>query len=184
MQFNTYTVTGAHVAAWLVSQPRPVAAELTAPALTALLAGYDVHAPAVTGGDVRALAPWTARLRPVFEADGPQDRARLADGLLTAAGCRPRLVSHALGQPFHLHYAPLEASLAQRVRAMTAGGLAQVVDQGEGARLRACARDGCAVAFLDTSRNGRRVFCSVRCANQVNVATHRRRLAATRTAGT
>jgi predicted RNA-binding Zn ribbon-like protein len=36
-------------------------------------------------------------------------------------------------------------------------------------------RAGCAVAFTDSSRNGRRKFCSVRCANQVNVARHRGR---------
>jgi predicted RNA-binding Zn ribbon-like protein len=29
--------------------------------------------------------------------------------------------------------------------------------------------------FIDVSRNGRRHFCSVRCANQVNVAKHRTR---------
>ena len=29
--------------------------------------------------------------------------------------------------------------------------------------------------FIDTSRNGRRHFCSVRCANHVNVANHRLR---------
>lgn len=37
----------------------------------------------------------------------------------------------------------------------------------------ACRRDGCGTAFLDTSRNGLRRFCSLRCANQVNVASHR-----------
>jgi predicted RNA-binding Zn ribbon-like protein len=61
------------------------------------------------------------------------------------------------------------------VRALTAAGLAHVIDGGDGARLRTCARAGCDVAFLDTSRNGRRHFCSVRCANQVNVANHRQR---------
>jgi len=29
--------------------------------------------------------------------------------------------------------------------------------------------------FIDTSRNGRRHFCCLRCANQVNVANHRHR---------
>ena len=36
-----------------------------------------------------------------------------------------------------------------------------------------CQREGCAIAFVDTSRNGTRRFCSVRCANQVNVSNHR-----------
>jgi predicted RNA-binding Zn ribbon-like protein len=42
-------------------------------------------------------------------------------------------------------------------------------------RLREVFEAGCGTVFIDTSRNGRRHFCSVRCANQVNVANHRRR---------
>ena len=61
------------------------------------------------------------------------------------------------------------------MRALTAGGLAHVIDDGSGFRLRVCQRDGCESAFVDVSRNGRRRFCSLRCANQVNVANHRRR---------
>jgi len=67
------------------------------------------------------------------------------------------------------------AGLAARVRALTAGGLAHVIDDGSGFRLRVCQRAGCETAFLDVSRNGRRRFCSLRCANQVNVANHRLR---------
>jgi len=103
------------------------------------------------------------------------DKALLADALLVAADCRPRLVSHGQGKPFHLHYAPVETGLAARVRALTAAGVAHVIDGGGGGRLRACARDVCDVAFFDTSRNGRRHFCEVRCANVVNVANHRQR---------
>ena len=61
------------------------------------------------------------------------------------------------------------------MKALTAAGLAHVIDDGAGARLRVCSRAGCGTAFIDTSRNGRRHFCSVRCANQVNVANHRLR---------
>src|SRR5580693_6411955 len=88
MQFNTYTVAGAQVAVWLVNQPAPVV-----PELASVLAGYDVHEPA----DAAALRPWARRLRAVFEADEPEQRAGLADALLTAADCRPRLVSHGPG---------------------------------------------------------------------------------------
>jgi predicted RNA-binding Zn ribbon-like protein len=170
VHFNTYTVAGAFIAAWMVNHPDAGPA-----ALTAELRRRDVHEPAATAADAAALRPWTARLRAVFAADGVAARALLADALLVDADCRPRLVSHADGQPFHFHYAPAEGSLAARVRALTASGLAHVIDGGAGARLRACDRAGCGVAFLDTSRNGRRRFCSVRCANQVNVAAHRQR---------
>jgi predicted RNA-binding Zn ribbon-like protein len=144
-------------------------------ALGAVLAGYDVHEPTVSWRQVRALEPWAGCLRTVFEAATEAERAQRADALLLAADCRPRLVRHADGLPFHLHYAPVRAGLAARVRALTAGGLAHVIDDGAGFRLRVCQRAACETAFLDVSRNGRRRFCSLRCANQVNVANHRRR---------
>ena len=144
-------------------------------ALEDVLAGYDVHEPVVSWRQVRALEPWAGCLRTVFEADTEAERAQRVDALLITADCRPRLVRHTEDLPFHLHYAPVRAGLAARVRALTAGGLAHVIDDGSGFRLRVCQRDGCATAFLDVSRNGRRRFCSLRCANQVNVANHRRR---------
>jgi predicted RNA-binding Zn ribbon-like protein len=170
MQFNTYTVAGAHLAVWLVNHPAPDAA-----ALAAELRCHEVHEPVATAAQAAALRPWAARLREVFEAPAVDRKAGLTDALLVAADCRPRLVSHGAGKPHHFHYAPVQTGLAARVRALTAAGLAHVIDSGGGTRLRVCDRAGCDVAFIDTSRNGRRHFCSVRCANQVNVANHRQR---------
>jgi predicted RNA-binding Zn ribbon-like protein len=169
VQFNTYTTAGAHISVWLVNNSSPESA-----ALAEVLRAHDVHDPAATVGDVEELRAWAARLRAVFEA-GTAEKAELTDALLAVADCRPRLLSHGPGLPFHLHYAPAGTALTARVRALTAAGLAHVIDEGGGTRLRVCARAGCDVAFLDTSRNGRRAFCAVRCANQVNVANHRRR---------
>jgi predicted RNA-binding Zn ribbon-like protein len=163
-------VAGARIACWLANHPQPDAAELAQ-----VLASHDVHEPAPTGAQARALHPWASRLRAVFEAGALADKAAQTDALLVAARCTPRLVSHAHGLPFHLHYAPVQTGLTSRVKALTAAGLAHVIDNGAGDRLRACQRAGCAVAFIDTSRNGRRKFCTVRCANQVNVARHRAR---------
>ena len=170
MQFNTYTGAGAHIAVWLVNHPAPDEA-----ALAKELHRHEVHEPMATAADAAALRPWAARLREVFEAPAVAGKAQLTDALLVAADCRPRLVSHGAGKPHHFHYAPVQTGLAARVRALTAAGLAHVIDGGGGTRLRACDRAGCDVAFIDTSRNGRRHFCSVRCANQVNVANHRQR---------
>ena len=144
-------------------------------ALGAVLAGYDVHEPIVTWRQIRALESWAGCLRTVFEAASEAERAQRTDALLIAAECRPRLVRHTDDLPFHLHYAPVRAGLAARVRALTGGGLAYVIDAGSGFRLRVCQRAGCETAFLDVSRNGRRRFCTLRCANQVNVANHRLR---------
>ena len=170
VQFNTYTYAGAHIAAWLVNHPGTGVGELTR-----TLHDYDVHEPAGTAGQLRALRPWAQRLRAIFEAGPVTAKAERADELLVASGCRPRLVSHGPGLPVHLHYAPVRAGLTPRVKALTAAGLAHAIDDGAGARLRACSRAGCGTVFIDTSRNGRRHFCSVRCANQVNVANHRSR---------
>jgi predicted RNA-binding Zn ribbon-like protein len=168
MQFNTYTAAGAHVAVWLVNHPAPSAADLTR-----VLTGHDVHEPAAKAEDAAALRPWAARLREVFQAGTVAAKAELTDALLVAADCRPRLVSHGPGLAVHLHYAPVRSGLVPRVMALTVAGLAHMIDSGAGTRLRCCDRDGCGIAFLDTSRNGRRHFCGVRCANQVNVANHR-----------
>jgi predicted RNA-binding Zn ribbon-like protein len=170
VQFNTYTVAGARIACWLANHPEPDPA-----ALAAVLAGHDVHDPAVTSAQARSLRPWARSLRTVFEAAGLRAKATAADALLVAARCTPRLVSHGAGRPVHLHYAPVRDDLAARIRALTAAGLAHVIDDGLGDRLRCCEREDCGTAFIDTSRNGGRKFCSVRCANQVNVARHRAR---------
>jgi predicted RNA-binding Zn ribbon-like protein len=160
MQFNTYTAAGAHIAAALVNSPDGE--------LTCLLREYGVH----QAGEAD-LRWWTARLRPAFETSAAA-QAVVVDALLVDADCRPRLVSHD-GQAPHIHHAPLDAPLDQRVMALTAAGLAQLIADGAGARLGHCHRDGCTVVFVDTSRNGRRRYCSVRCANVTNVARHRAR---------
>src|ERR1700756_2050945 len=92
VQFNTYTVAGAHVAVWLVEHPGPRGAHLP-PALR----GHDVHEPAATDANALALRPWAIRLREVFEAGTVPEKAGLADALLVAADCRPRLGSHGTG---------------------------------------------------------------------------------------
>src|SRR5260370_5321409 len=151
MQFDTHTRAGANIGCWMANNPAADPA-----ALGGVLASYDVHEPIVTWRQVRALQPWTGCLRTVFEAATEAERAQRADALLIAADCRPRLVSHADELPFHLHYAPVRAGLAARVRALTAGGPAHVIADGSGFRLRVCQRDGCESAFLDVSRNGPR----------------------------
>ena len=169
MSFNTYTAAGALIAADLVNHD---AAD--GPALTALLAGYEVWMPAITPPMAAQINAWAGRLRGVFAAGDPARQASQADELLVAASCTPRLVSHD-GLPHHLHYAPLEAGPPARVRALTAAGLAQVIADGDGHRLGQCQRDACTEVFVDVSRNGRRRFCSVQCANVVNVSLHRAR---------
>ncbi|MFI0738976.1 CGNR zinc finger domain-containing protein [Streptomyces sp. NPDC021100] len=166
MQFNTYTSAGAFIAAALVNEP-------SATALTDVLARHAVHRPTADDAAMTELRPWAGRLRVVFETTGPE-QAAAAGALLVDADCRPRLVAHD-GLPHHLHPAPLDTDLVTRVKALTAAGLAQLISDGAADRLGHCSRTGCSVVFVDVSRNGRRTFCSVRCANTVNVRRHRAR---------
>ncbi len=66
---------------------------------------------------------------------------------------------------------PLEDALAG-----LAGPLVEAVDAGETERLRICANNGCRWVFEDTSRTGRRRWCSMAsCGNRAKAARHRAR---------
>ena len=146
MQFNTYTYAGAHIAAWLVNHPAPEAL-----ALAQVLHDHDVHEPTATSGQVLILRPWAQRLRGIFEAGTLSAKALRADELLVASDCRPRLVSHGPGLPFHLHYASVHAGLTPRVKALTAAGLAHAIDDGAGPACGPAAVPG-AAPFSSTPR--------------------------------
>jgi hypothetical protein len=121
VQFNTYTSSGAHIAAALVNDPMTDAA-----AVGVLLAGFDVEEPVPSEAELADLRDWTARLRSVFEPRAEAERAELVNDLLVESDCRPRLLSHD-GLPYHLHYRPLAGDLAARVKAFTAAGLAYLI---------------------------------------------------------
>ena len=161
---------GAHIAAALVNDPMADVA-----AVGVLLAGFDVEEPVPGEAELADLRDWIARLRSVFECRAEAERAELVNDLLIESDCRPRLISHD-GLPHHLHYRPLAGDLAARVKAFTAAGLAYLIAEGWGSRLGRCQRDGCAVAFVDTSRNGTRRYCSTSCQNRVKTAAFRARL--------
>lgn len=115
---------------------------------------------------------WTGRLAEVFRAPGV-DRLNT---LLAETASRPYISTHDDRAP-HLHYAAEQAPVDERVKAYTAVGLAELFCTAPD-RIGVCARADCELVFVDTSRNGRRRFCSDRCANRVAVARHRARAAA------
>ncbi|KDN18634.1 CGNR zinc finger domain-containing protein [Amycolatopsis rifamycinica] len=165
MHFNPYGGAAALVAADLVN----------AGSASELLDGMvrnGMAIKALTDGEAALIAAWAGRLRPVFAA-GVADRPELVNELLAEAACRPHITTHD-GKPPHLHYSAADAGPVGRVRAYTAGGLAHLVCEAPD-RLGICGREGCETAYVDTSRNGRRRFCSTRCATRVHVAEHRAR---------
>jgi predicted RNA-binding Zn ribbon-like protein len=65
--------------------------------------------------------------------------------------------------------------LDERLMAGAVGELVDLVSTVGPERIRACAAAPCREIFVDTSRNGRRLFCSCRCANRLNATRHRHR---------
>ncbi|WP_235469116.1 CGNR zinc finger domain-containing protein [Streptomyces platensis] len=111
---------------------------------------------------------------PLRGATESAEQCSAVNDLLVAATIRPWVTTHDGLQP-HLHFVPDSADVLSRVKAVTAGGLAFVVCWEGGARLGRCLRAACSRAYVDTSRNGRRRYCTARCGNTEAVLRHRSR---------
>lgn len=169
MQFNHYGGSASQLAADLVN----ATPALTAAALELILTARGVIYSQLTDEQAAALQTWSRRLAGCF---GPQElsqRCQAVNALLDDAASRPHISLHD-GNP-HLHYGGDGADPVAHIRAVTAAGLAYVICFAGPARLGRCARTVCRRAFVDTSRNGRRTYCSVRCANNDAVSRHRHR---------
>ncbi|RSN46071.1 hypothetical protein DMC64_15130 [Amycolatopsis sp. WAC 04197] len=169
MHFNPYGGAAAQIAAELVNLGD--AADLAT--LTAIFKDR-MTVSAVKDHEATEIVAWTRRLRRVFEAD-PDTRVDLVNALLHDSASKPYISTHD-GKAPHLHYVDAQAGTAPRVRAYTAGGLAHLVCDAPD-RFGVCSREGCDTVYVDVSRNGRRRFCSTRCATRVHVADHRTRQA-------
>jgi predicted RNA-binding Zn ribbon-like protein len=119
---------------------------------------------------VRSLRP---RLGQLWElpVDGA---ARLVNQLLADASALPQLVKHD-GWDYHIHATSPDAPLADRMAVDAAMAFADVIRSGELARVRVCAAGDCDDVLVDLSKNRSRRFCSLACANRVNVAAYRSR---------
>ncbi|MFG3078428.1 CGNR zinc finger domain-containing protein [Streptomyces sp. NPDC048225] len=177
MQFDSYGGEAARLAADLVNlteAPRPADLE-------PLLAAHGVVNRRLTAAQAESVWTWSRRLAACFGRRDLDERCDAVNSLLADASSSPRISLHD-GRP-HLHYSATGADPAAHVRAVTAAGLAYVICSADAGRLGRCARRECALAFVDTSRNGRRAYCSVRCANNDAVARHRARLRGAERAG-
>lgn len=171
MQFNHDNMTGPLLAADLVNLRL---GEWTAKGVEAVLHEHAIRPLQVDDGTSAALRRWSIRLHRVFVAAGDDERCAAVNALLVDGVGSVYLTSHDGLRP-HLYFTPEEDDLVGRVMAVTAGGLAIFTVEAEGGRLGACANAGCGRVFVDTSRNGRRVYCSARCGNADAVRRHRAR---------
>lgn len=116
----------------------------------------------------------------VVDAGDPHERARILNEHMASTAAYPRLTDHD-GEGWHLHYRDDDAtSLAHVLFAVMSVGTALHLTTRGSHRLRRCEAgespgDTCRNVVVDTTRNGRQRFCSVRCANRAAVRRHRAR---------
>ena len=123
------------------------------------------------------LAEWATRLRAVVELVDAGDLDAACTGLndlLRDADAVPTLSRHD-GEGWHLHFHRPDAGTAVGWVAGMATGLAIVLGGPAVERLGLCQAPHCDRAYLDTSRNGTRRFCSTACQNRVKAAAFRAR---------
>ncbi|MEV6768074.1 CGNR zinc finger domain-containing protein [Nocardia sp. NPDC051030] len=166
MHFNPYGGAAAELAVRLVN------ADPDADLLQLLDESGYKPLRSLNAGQIAELRRWIARLDEVFTAPSVD----LLNALLSETTSRPYISTHDGRKP-HMHYSDESAPTDERVKAYTAAGLAELFCE-DPARIGRCARDGCGIVFVDTSRNGRRRFCSTRCSTRVHVAQHRVRASA------
>ncbi|HVK20485.1 MAG TPA: CGNR zinc finger domain-containing protein [Actinokineospora sp.] len=152
------------------------------PALTAALA--DAFAalnptwePPPSDDAAARLAAWGVRLHRIIAAvdTGDVDSACEEVNRITAeTGATPVLSRHD-GEAWHLHFHALDASWEVGWAAAMATGLAIVLGNPAIDRLGVCTAPACDRAYLDTSKNGTRRFCSTACQNRVKTAAFRAR---------
>jgi predicted RNA-binding Zn ribbon-like protein len=169
MHFNAYGGNGAELAAALVN-----ATNVSPKVLAVMLSEHGMLRTGLTQAQASELAEWRHKLAPVFGELDQDTQIKLVNELLQITASKPHVSAHDGREP-HLHFFSVDADIVSRAKDTTAGGLAMAISFSDGRRLGRCDRTGCESVYVDTSRNGRRRFCSLTCANRVNVAAHRTR---------
>jgi predicted RNA-binding Zn ribbon-like protein len=149
----------------LFGRPESSAAQLTGPA------------------DLPLMRELRSRLRAVFEeaaAGGELAAVGLLNQLLAEYPVSPQVSGHdhldESGRPrWHLHLADNAPTATANFAAVACMGLAIHLTELGADRLGICQAAPCRNAYLDTSTNRSRRYCSDRCATRANVAAYRAR---------
>ncbi|MCX5375922.1 CGNR zinc finger domain-containing protein [Streptomyces sp. NBC_00091] len=137
----------------------------------------------VTDTDVTRFRNVRGRLRAVFEAADGDDHVLAVDllnSLLMEFPVSPQVTGHDTlredGRPdWHIHLAEHPSNASAGYAAMASMGLAFALTEHGPDRLGLCQAPPCRNAYLDTSTNRSRRYCSDRCATRANVAAYRAR---------
>lgn len=130
-----------------------------------------------TDRDCMLLRKFQRELRPVFEAGEAEDAPAVIaglNGLMSRHPITPRISDHD-AHDLHLHVATESASVAELLVGESLLGLATLVCDLGPHRLGVCSSAPCTNAFVDTSPNQSRRYCSERCSSRANVAAYRAR---------
>ncbi|MEW1722248.1 CGNR zinc finger domain-containing protein [Streptomyces sp. NPDC093109] len=160
----------------------------------ALFGPNSLAARRATDADVTRFRSVRTRLRAVFTAADDGEAVRAVDmlnSLLLEFPVSPQISGHELldaeGRPrWHMHLAEHPSNATAGYAATAAMGLAFHLTEYGVDRLGLCQAAPCRNAYLDTSTNRSRRYCSDRCATRANVAAYRarKRLETERTAAT
>ncbi|MFF2116749.1 CGNR zinc finger domain-containing protein [Kitasatospora sp. NPDC058184] len=168
MHLNPYGESAVHLAAALANR-RPGTAEELADRCRA--AGLVVDGP-VRPADLARILALLDTWESVVDATDERERAERLNRMLAADAAHPRLTDHTGG--WHLHYRDDHQSFGAVLSTLIAVGTAfHLVGRGMH-RLGRCAVAECATVFADTTRTGRKRYCTQRCANRDAVRRHRR----------
>jgi predicted RNA-binding Zn ribbon-like protein len=154
----------------------PAGPELARVATSALRVASP-RTPDLSEREAAQLAEFAQAFRAVFAgvASGDVDgAAHQVNRLLGVTGAHPWLDSHD-GEPWHLHFHGAQDSAVIGWAAGCATGLAIVLGSDLRGRLGVCTAPHCDQAYVDTSLNGTRRFCSTSCQNRVKTAAFRAR---------
>ncbi|MFB7587441.1 CGNR zinc finger domain-containing protein [Streptomyces sp. NPDC056169] len=136
-----------------------------------------------TDSDVTRFRSVRTRLRAVFTAADEGDHTGAVDllnSLLLEFPVSPQISGHDTldeeGRPrWHMHLADHPSNATSGYAAIAAMGLAFHLTEFGADRLGLCQAPPCRNAYLDTSTNRSRRYCSDRCATRANVAAYRAR---------
>jgi predicted RNA-binding Zn ribbon-like protein len=144
--------------------------------LVRLLADRESLHEQATDRDCMLLRRFQRELRPVFEASEASDAAGVIAGLnelMARYPITPQISDHDPAG-LHLHIAT-RSSVADLLIGESLLGLASVVCELGPTRLGVCSAAPCTNAYVDTSPNQSRRYCSDRCSSRANVAAYRAR---------
>jgi predicted RNA-binding Zn ribbon-like protein len=142
------------------------------PWLQARVRDEDVRATRRLQGEIAAIVDTVV-------AGDPDEAVRLLNQALDRHPITAQLAAHD-ESGWHLHVGDSHPRVPEVLAAEALFGLAVLSSQLGVDRLGRCVAPACGRAFVDTSANRSRRYCSTRCATRVNVATHRRKAAKSR----